>query len=103
MRGPSSSHCAASLRIARLGRDLMNGDISQILIEFDQNGSLATTHKDQGSDMGLFGGSRGSARRSGSQVTFRTNNYAGANSYILHISPDFPDGGPMRTIYQDFH
>ncbi|TRZ77946.1 MAG: hypothetical protein D4R94_02040 [Chitinophagaceae bacterium] len=56
MRGPSSSHCAASLRIARLCRDLMNGQINTILIEFDPHGSLATTHKSQGSDMGLFGG-----------------------------------------------
>jgi L-serine dehydratase len=56
MRGPSSSHCAASLRIARLCRDLMNDTIKDILIEFDPNGSLATTHKSQGSDMGLFGG-----------------------------------------------
>ena len=56
MRGPSSSHCAASLRIGRLCRDLMGGSISHVLIEFDPNGSLATTHKSQGSDMGLFGG-----------------------------------------------
>lgn len=56
MRGPSSSHCAASLRIGRLCRDLMGGQITEILIEFDPNGSLATTHKSQGSDMGLFGG-----------------------------------------------
>ena len=56
MRGPSSSHCAASLRIGRLCRDLMEGDIREVLIEFDPNGSLATTHKGQGSDMGLFGG-----------------------------------------------
>ncbi|MCX6332644.1 MAG: L-serine ammonia-lyase, iron-sulfur-dependent, subunit alpha [Bacteroidetes bacterium] len=56
MRGPSSSHCAASLRIARICRDLMEGQIKDILIEFDPNGSLATTHKSQGSDMGLFGG-----------------------------------------------
>ena len=56
MRGPSSSHCAASLRIARMCRDLMDENIKDILIEFDPNGSLATTHKSQGSDMGLFGG-----------------------------------------------
>lgn len=56
MRGPSSSHCAASLRIARLCRDLMDENIKEILVEFDPNGSLATTHKSQGSDMGLFGG-----------------------------------------------
>lgn len=56
MRGPSSSHCAASLRIGRLCRDLMDGDITEVSIEFDPNGSLATTHKGQGSDMGLFSG-----------------------------------------------
>ncbi len=56
MRGPSSSHCAASLRIGRLCRDLMDGDIQAIHIEFDPNGSLAATYKSQGADMGLFGG-----------------------------------------------
>lgn len=56
MRGPSSSHCAASLRIGRLCRDLMEGDIREVNIEFDPNGSLATTHKGQGSDMGLLSG-----------------------------------------------
>ncbi len=56
MRGPSSSHCAAALRIGRLALDLMRGDIDSVLVEFDPNGSLATTHESQGSDMGLFGG-----------------------------------------------
>lgn len=56
MRGPSSSHCAASLRIGRICHDLMDGRISDIAIDFDPEGSLATTHKEQGSDMGLFGG-----------------------------------------------
>ncbi|MDP5089204.1 MAG: serine dehydratase, partial [Saprospiraceae bacterium] len=52
MRGPSSSHCAAALRIGRMCRDLMNNELTNIYIEFDPNGSLATTHKSQGSDMG---------------------------------------------------
>ena len=56
MRGPSSSHCAAALRIGRIARDLMEGKIEELLIEFDIHGSLATTHASQGSDMGLFGG-----------------------------------------------
>ena len=56
MRGPSSSHSAASVRIGRLARDLAGGDLQHALIEFDPNGSLATTHESQGSDMGLFGG-----------------------------------------------
>ena len=56
MRGPSSSHCAAALRIGRLARDLMDGEIAEVLVEFDREGSLPTTHDSQGSDMGLFGG-----------------------------------------------
>jgi L-serine dehydratase len=56
MRGASSSHCAAALRIGRLARDLMAGEITQLLVEFDTNGSLPNTHQGQGSDMGLFGG-----------------------------------------------
>ena len=56
MRGASSSHCAAALRIGRLARDLMNAEISHVLIEFDTNGALPNTHSSQGSDMGLFGG-----------------------------------------------
>jgi len=59
MRGASSSHCAAALRIGRLARDLMDGDVRDVLIEFDRGGSLPTTHDTQGSDMGLFGGLMG--------------------------------------------
>jgi L-serine dehydratase len=56
MRGPSSSHCAAALRIGRLARDLVGGQPDDVLVEFDRNGSLPTTHATQGSDMGLCGG-----------------------------------------------
>ena len=56
MRGPSISHCAASLRIGRLARDLMDGMIDAVRIEFDPKGSLSTTHDSQGADMGLFAG-----------------------------------------------
>lgn len=56
MRGPSSSHCAAALRIGQLARDLMDGTIERVLVEYDTGGSLATTHLSHGSDMGLWGG-----------------------------------------------
>jgi L-serine dehydratase len=56
MRGPSSSHCAAALRIGRLARDLMGGELAEVRVEFDRAGSLPTTHESQGSDMGLCGG-----------------------------------------------
>jgi L-serine dehydratase len=56
MRGPSSSHCAAALRIGRIARELMGGEITEVQVEYDLHGSLATTHSSQGSDMGLMGG-----------------------------------------------
>lgn len=56
MRGPSASHCAASVRIGNLARELMGGKINSVLVEFHPQGSLATTHESQGSDMGLFAG-----------------------------------------------
>ena len=56
MRGPSSSHSAASVRIGGMARDLCGGAPDRVLVEFDTMGSLATTHASQGSDMGLFGG-----------------------------------------------
>ena len=56
MRGASSSHCAAALRIGRLARDLMEGEIAAVLVELDRAGALPTTHESQGSDMGLCGG-----------------------------------------------
>jgi len=84
MRGPSSSHCAAALRIGRLARDLMEGWIDEVLVEFDRQGSLPSTHDTQGSDMGLFGGllgweaddarlpgSAAAVREAGIQVDFR--------------------------------
>ena len=59
MRGPSSSHSAAALRIGRLARDLMGGDPGRVVVEYDPNGSLVTTHASQGSDLGLAGGLMG--------------------------------------------
>jgi L-serine dehydratase len=88
MRGPSSSHCAAALRIGRLLRDFAGGDVGGLTVRFDVNGSLATTHASQGSDMGLMGGLLGweatdvrlpealeHARRAGIAVQFEIGDY----------------------------
>lgn len=100
MRGPSSSHCAASVRIGRLARDLMGGEIEEVLVEFDPNGSLATTHSSQGADMGLFGGllgweatdeglveSKAAIREAGMAVQFEILHYGAThpNTYKLTL------------------
>ena len=56
MRGPSSSHSAAACRIGLLLRDLIGANIMDVVIDYDPNGSLVTTHASQGTDMGLYGG-----------------------------------------------
>ncbi|MCB8940685.1 MAG: L-serine ammonia-lyase, iron-sulfur-dependent, subunit alpha [Ardenticatenaceae bacterium] len=56
MRGPSSSHCAAAHRIGRLCLDLLDGEITSLVVEYDENGALKTTHSGQGTDMGLYSG-----------------------------------------------
>ena len=56
MRGPSSSHSVAALRICRICRDLMLETPEKVLVSYDAGDALATTHESQGSDMGMKGG-----------------------------------------------
>lgn len=56
MRGPSSSHTAASVRIGLLGKNLLGDTPRRAVFTFDPDGSLATTYRGQGSAMGLAAG-----------------------------------------------
>jgi L-serine dehydratase len=97
MRGPSSSHCAAALRIGRLARDLMDAQIEDVLVEFDRNGSLPTTHETQGSDMGLFGGLMGwDADDERLPRSFRTLREAGVRIRIATVDASDPHPNTYR-------
>ena len=56
MRGPSSSHTAAAVRIGLLAKALLGSDPVSVKVTFDPDGSLATTYRGQGSAMGLAAG-----------------------------------------------
>ena len=56
MRGPSSSHVAASVRIGNLSRQLLGGNLKQVDIEFERHGAIAPTYHSQGTDIGLATG-----------------------------------------------
>jgi len=56
MRGPSSSHTAASFRIGKLAGQTIKGKLRAVNVDFDPRGSLATTYHGHGSDTGLVGG-----------------------------------------------
>ncbi len=56
MRGPSSSHTAAAVRIGLLAKSLLGADPVKVNVTFDPHGSLTTTYIGQGSAMGLAAG-----------------------------------------------
>ncbi len=56
MRGPSSSHTAASWRIARICLDLLNEPLKLAHIEFDKDGAWADNYMEQGTVMGVNSG-----------------------------------------------
>lgn len=64
MTGPSSSHTAGPARIGRIARQLLDGKLKKIEIEFETKGSFAATYKTQGTDRGLVGGMIGMAPES---------------------------------------
>ena len=56
MRGPSSSHTAASWRAARMCLDLLNEPLKKANIDFDKDGAWAPNYKEQGTTLGIDGG-----------------------------------------------
>lgn len=56
MRGPSSSHTAASWRIGRICLELLNAPLLNAIIDFDKDGAWATNFREQGTTMGINGG-----------------------------------------------
>ena len=56
MRGPSSSHTAASWRAAKICLDILNEPLTKAIIDFDKDGAWAPNYRDQGTTIGIEGG-----------------------------------------------
>lgn len=56
MRGPSSSHTAASWRIATLSMAILGEPLKRAIIDFDQDGAWSPNYREQGTVMGINGG-----------------------------------------------
>ena len=56
MRGPSSSHTAASWRAAKVCMDILNEPLKKAIIDFDKNGAWAPNYREQGTSLGIEGG-----------------------------------------------
>jgi L-serine dehydratase len=99
MRGPSSSHTAASWRIARTALDIFNGDLKKALIEFDRDGAWAPNYREQGTCMGIEGGLLGlsmtdermkdtesCAREQGIAIDYKVSSYPTKHPNTVRLS-----------------
>jgi len=93
MRGPSSSHSAASVRIGLLVNDLCGGVPDVVTLDYDSMGSLATTHQSQGTDMGLYGGLLGWAADD-ERLPHSPTELAGRGTEITIRKPELHDAHP---------
>lgn len=113
MRGASSSHVAASVRIGRLARQMIKGNIVEVIVEFNKEGSLATTYHGHGSDMGLVAGllnydthderlpqSIANAKDKGINISFHVVDYAAShpNTYKMEIVSDIGEVIKTKSI-----
>jgi L-serine dehydratase len=109
MRGPSSSHTAAALRIGALARQLCSSEPTDVLVEFHRSGSLATTYQGQGSAMGLTSGLLGLnmldrsmlrygdlARERGLNIEFKITDYEASHPNTYRITIARPGNEPLR-------
>ncbi len=122
MRGPSSSHTAASVRIGMMAKNLLGKGVEKGVIEFSPDGSLATTYHSQGSDIGIVAGLIGIdmissdilnsltiAQERGIDIRFIVSEYennhpntykmsVGNGNDILHLTAISVGGGMIEVI-----
>lgn len=109
MRGPSSSHTAASARIAEIVRMSLGGTPERATVDFDVNGSLAVVHEGQGTDMGLVCGLLGlpltaegvdkyweNAQAAGLELKFREYDYGAEHPNTYRIEAETRVGAARR-------
>lgn len=113
MRGPSSSHTAAALRIGKIARQMVNGNLTHVINDFNKDGSLATTYHGHGSDIGIAGGvldfeandsrlvnALEEAKSAGVEVTFNIIDYKAdhPNTYKMTMKSDIDETVSLTAI-----
>ena len=100
MRGPSSSHTAASWRVVYMALQMLNDVLETAHIEYDPDGQWASNYVEQGSVLGMNGGLLGInmaddqmkrteeiAAERGVEITYGVNPFENAhpNSMLLRL------------------
>ncbi len=111
MRGPSSSHTAASWRIARLAADMLNDRLEKALVEFDRKGAWAPNYREQGTTIGMNGGLLGLditdnrmkstaslARKRGIHIEYRISTFPTTHPNTVRLTLRGRSGKKMQII-----
>jgi L-serine dehydratase len=111
MRGPSSSHTAASWRIASLCRGILNEPVQSALIDFDRNGAWAGNYIEQGTLMGINAGLLGLditddrmkdteavARAMGIEICYEVNSFPTSHTNTVRLTLTGSHGKTMQCV-----
>lgn len=111
MRGPSSSHTAASWRIARVCMAIFNDPLKKAIIDFDKNGAWATNYLEQGTVLGINGGLLGLnitddkmkhteaiAKESGIEIIYEVNSFPTKHPNTVRLHLESIAGKKMQFI-----
>lgn len=111
MRGPSSSHTAASWRIAKVCRDILNEPLKKAVIDFDKDGAWAGNYLEQGTVMGINGGLLGLdiiddrmkntdalAERMGIDILYEINSFPTNHTNTVRLMLESINGKRMQFL-----
>lgn len=111
MRGPSSSHTAASWRIARQCMQILGDDLASALIEFDREGAWASNYREQGTALGMDGGLLGIdirdeeimhaerlADERGIRIDYRISSFETSHANTVRLSLQGKSGKSVRAV-----
>lgn len=111
MRGPSSSHTAASWRIARTCLDILNEPLKQALVEFDKDGAWAPNYREQGTCMGIDGGLLGLditdaemkdvdriARQRGIRIDYQVSSFSTNHANTVRLTLQGASGKKLQVV-----
>ncbi len=111
MRGPSSSHTAASWRIAKICMAIFNRPLKRAVIEFDKDGAWAGNYREQGTVMGINGGLLGLnivddrmkhtetlAKEAGIEINYKVNSFSTSHANTVRLRLESINGKTMEFI-----
>ena len=111
MRGPSSSHTAATWRIARTCLDILNEPLKKAVIDFNKDGAWAPNYREQGTAMGINGGlldleiadsrmrnTEVFAEERGIAITYEINSFPTNHANTVRLSLEGINGKKVQVV-----